>query len=277
MVVKYYINPWVFTILYILIFVACGQTQNQQNDAKEMSFREVQPNDTICITRKNEEEIIKKCVLKNDTTYVHGPMEKYYLNGQLKVKAMYRNNVPDGKAIAYYENGVRKHEYLFDMGEMVHFIKYFENGNVFKESEYKNGTRIISHVYEYDGTKDKTFQFDMMGNVRKLHGYDANENLSLTWIYKEETDTIEWVLTEFSKEINYYQSSGVVKDSVSFDDNYKKHGIYRAYHANGNLKTDGQYYHGNKAGKWEYYDNNKTLLEVKKYDKEGKLVKSKKY
>ena len=46
----------------------------------------------------------------------------------------------------------------------------------------------------------------------------------------------------------------------NFDTNGQRHGLWRGYHENNNLKYEGQFFHGLEFGVFQYYDYNQNLV-----------------
>lgn len=129
-----------------------------------------------------------KMLLKGE--YVNGKIEgaffSFYTNGQIKQKALYKNNIVQGIESEYFEDGKLKLQRTFINGlEDGAFFKYYENGKMQDKGQKKNnkfeGTQYgyyesgkIKHISNYLYGKrygDETFYYEN-GKVEAYFAYD---------------------------------------------------------------------------------------------------------
>ena len=73
--------------------------------------------------------------------------EKYYENGQMKYKHMYRNDKPYGKQKGWYKNGKVKYEGNYDDLGREHgmYVKKNKNGEVVERINYVHGVEFSKY------------------------------------------------------------------------------------------------------------------------------------
>lgn len=80
----------------------------------------------------------KKILIEDGT----GQIELYYDNGQILLKAEYKDGVLHGEATYYYENGKPMSNSIFKNGKPNgQFISYYENGNKGSQGTFKDGQK----------------------------------------------------------------------------------------------------------------------------------------
>lgn len=79
----------------------------------------------------------------NSQTPFTGTSVSYHDNGQLEVKANYKEGEPHGLAEVYYDDGQLRAKANYKHGER-HGLKeiYYDNGELKEEAKYKDGERL---------------------------------------------------------------------------------------------------------------------------------------
>ena len=62
---------------------------------------------------------------------MHGEWKEFYTNGELKYFIVYNYGLKDGYEIWYYDNGKKKSETLYELGEVIlKTIRWNKNGGL---------------------------------------------------------------------------------------------------------------------------------------------------
>ncbi len=60
----------------------------------------------------------------------------------------------------------------------------------------------------------------------------------------------------------FYYENGQVKERRNFDENGSFTGVFKSYHDNGHLKSEGQYENGAMDGKWKFFFKSGNIKEI---------------
>jgi antitoxin component YwqK of YwqJK toxin-antitoxin module len=159
--------------------------------------------------------------LSEVTTYANdmknGLYQKYYYNqDQLQYERFYKNDVLDGLARNWYENGILSLEVPFVDGKMDGLEKtWYESGNRHDETFYKNGKKNGS---DRDWTEAGYLFNEYYYVDGKVHG------LQKSWYY--DTDKLQY---------ETYYTYGVID-------------LYKKYNYDGTLKECREYVNGSYSG-----------------------------
>lgn len=180
---------------------------------------------------------------------LHGPYKSYYLNGNIKSKGNYNNNLPDGYWEYFYENNNLKSAGVLKDNQMNGKWKYyFENGNINMEGEMKDGVRMGEWKFYYESGGLK-----MSGN---LEGEEKKGH----WKYYYEDGKLKADALFINNKGHYqeYYSNGKLKMEGLIKDG-KSDSLWRYYHENGKLQAKGFEKDGLKSGKWKFFHENGSL------------------
>ncbi|GAA3600135.1 hypothetical protein Q4Q39_11905 [Flavivirga amylovorans] len=200
---------------------------------------------------------------KNDKA--NGSWITYHENGKKSRITEYNNDVVHGKRIFYDNSEKLQLIRFYDYGTLIGYsyldkdsnelpmiplknetgkIKsYFDNGNVARELEYKNGDLVnIYNEYYYSGQLENTMHF--VDN--EYHGTD----------------------------LEYYPNG-----KLRIESQYQMgilQGLTKKYYENGNIKEEINYRNGKKTGEANYYNQNSKLTK-KVFYFNGDIYKSETY
>ncbi|WP_175403991.1 toxin-antitoxin system YwqK family antitoxin [Mucilaginibacter sp. PPCGB 2223] len=148
-----------------------------------------------------------KMLLKAE--YVNGKIEgwlfTFYPNGQIKQRALYKNNVVQGIESEYFEDGKLKLQRTYkDGSEDGAFFKYYENGKLQDKGQKKNdkfegiqygyyesgklkhisnylyGKRYGDEIFYYENGKiEAYFAYDITGEKFYIERYSVKDSLQL--------------------------------------------------------------------------------------------------
>ena len=209
------------------------------------------------VTDEFPNQLLKQYFIFNKNGLLDGESREYYEEGDIKSIFPFKNNIPDGVFISYYQNGnIGQNSFLLNGKLVTEVFEYYPNGNMKTKAHYidgkLNGELII--YYENGNIKEKTFTID-----EKLSG-DAFE----------------------------YYPSGKLRNK-SFFKNGKREGESLTYYENGKLKKKILYKNGMKNGfaiayyedgiieQKAYFVDDKKENERLYYDKKGNLTKTEIY
>ncbi len=154
-----------------------------------------------------------------------------YANGNLKHKVWTVDGLPDGKEIFYYENGQLYFESEQKMGKMIGTANYY----------YSNG-KIMMIVESSDD-----------GDILNINAWDKEGNQ---------------VVTNGNGTFTTYYDNGNPEKSISYKD-CKLHGKFIEWHPNGLKSKEINIIDGNPEGEGKMWDENGELI----YDN-GKIFPS---
>jgi antitoxin component YwqK of YwqJK toxin-antitoxin module len=193
----------------------------------------------------------------------------YYDNGKLKIKAQYKNNVPDGIWREYSEDGKLEKGLLYKKGVVVGkgltdeagmrqgpWIEYFDDGILKAEGKYKNGKRTGYWKYYYhSGPLEEEGAYDNLGRADgDWKWYYESKSL-----LKEESFTAgkeDGLMTQYSEE-------GAIIAKGEFVEGYEQGKWFYSY---GDHREEGTYQNGQRDGNWIYFYGDGTR------EFEGKFV-----
>ena len=147
--------------------------------------------------------------------------EHYYPNYQLMEKYAYKDSLPHGKWIGYFENGETKH------------VKRFE-----------------------DGKKQGKWQFyTELGDIHILELYE-NDKRDGEWYKKGDGNDVHYQFWDMdsliSEYADLYYPNGQLKEKISYKEGLKE-GKFTGYYQNGAKKYVKRYENDIPEGKWQYY------------------------
>jgi len=186
-----------------------------------------------------------------------GIWEEYYVNGNLKARGTYRNDLKVGNWVYYHENGQLEQQgvYAENGKPLGKWVWYYENGNLWREEFFINGLQ--------DGL---VTEFDPYGNVisegEYFEGLEEGK-----WIYNLENHRIEGTYTAGQRNgmWRHFYANGQLSFEGQFI-NDVPNGNHIFYWENGNKKDEENYVMGRKEGDWIRYNEDGTLLLVITYN-----------
>ena len=204
-------------------------------------------------------ELHKKITYLDDK--LDGPYEEYHRNGQLVAKFDYKDGQPLGEYIVYYSNGEKMYEKAYKDGKLNGIYKsYYNNGQLEQEGEYQEG--IMSGVwksYSRKGVLTEEANYGATGKkTGKFKQYDLDGNLELELNYEGE-------------DIVGYKSYNDKGEILSEGTISKKRLNVEIMHSTGELSSKGQFFKGEKVGRWEYYNERGILISFENFNDQGVL------
>jgi antitoxin component YwqK of YwqJK toxin-antitoxin module len=220
-----------------------------------------------------------KYLLSQDSNYV----ELFSSSGILSSEGLLINNLPQGEWISYHSNGNLKSKGSWKNNKLIGTWSFYNfNGLLIKKEEYKNNLKDgFSCSYDSLGRliKKTTFRKNeksgkeliMFKNQKKIR-FENNYSNNLKHDLNKEYDSIGNIIS-----LIYYDMGMVTKreDINRFDRELKKHGVWKTFYKNGNLKSKQIFFHGNLNGASKTYNINGGINVVENYNKGGlkKVVK----
>lgn len=119
---------------------------------------------------------LKKDEEKNGKLFV---LKKYYTNHQLMEYREFRNEMKNGKQIAYWENGKKRFEYMAKNDACEGELREWDyNGNLFHLAHYKNGHEEGVQKLWYENGKIRANYVILNGRRFGLLGTKNCKNVS---------------------------------------------------------------------------------------------------
>lgn len=233
-------------------------------------FAVAQQEVTLYYDKENQVLKEKFQVTEGNPQVLSGPYTAYYVNGQVKIKGSYHNNVATGWWEYFYENGKPKMrgtlqnnvyhglwEYFYENGNLEmkgtvydsirqgYWQFFFEKGSLKSEGAYLSNKKNGLWKYYYEDSKLKAEEY-FEGDASTYREFYASGNLKLEG--KQINGLSEGIWRQ------YYESG-----HTKAEGNYKRgvrQGKWRFYHENGKLSSTGDFLDGSTVGKWTYYHEN---------------------
>jgi antitoxin component YwqK of YwqJK toxin-antitoxin module len=121
---------------------------------------------------------IKRAYSVDENGNKQGPYERYYENGQLRIKCTYKDGKEDGPYELYHENGQLEEKCTYKDGELDGpYESYHENGQLREKYTYK------------DGRVEKVFAAE--------YNSDGSSKTSMEYIYDENRDVIKYTAIKY--------------------------------------------------------------------------------
>jgi len=229
-----------------------------------------------------------KCLLSQDSNYV----KLFHDSGVLSSEGLLINGLPQGEWISYHTNGNLKSQGFWKSNKLVGAWSFYNfDGQLIKTEEYKTNLKDgFSCTYDSLGRLIKKSKFKQnekngielimfknQNNIRFENNYLKNQKHDLN----KEYDSLGNIIS-----LIYYDMGMIIKkeDINRYDRELKKHGIWKTFYENGNLKSHQTYFHGNLNGASKMYkinggiefvEDNKNRGIKKSIKKDIKLSKTK--
>lgn len=211
-----------------------------------------------------------------DSVNINGYNVFHYSNGQIASEGFLKEGQPDGYWKNYYENGQLKSEgnrenFLLDST----WIFYSDSGNISLKINYKEGKKngirttinkseIIEENFENDIKEGYTNYYYANGNLKKKVFYANGREEGEAREYSEDGTIITL--------IEYKRGYIINSENINRYRTQQKHGIWKTFYENENIKEEGTYYFGKKDGYFKTYDVNGNLLTIKKFDNDQEII-----
>lgn len=193
-----------------------------------------------------------------------------YPSGKISSEGIMRNGQPDGYWKTYYENGKLKTEgnrLNFQLDSTWKF--YDETGKLNLIINYKKG---VYHGYRYSHVKDRIVMDLFENGVKNGISKELFEDSVLAKTIPFVDGLEDGISMDYAKDgriigMTKYRNGFVVNQEYfnRFDGDGKKHGNWKEFFENGELKLEGTYRNGYKNGYFKYYDENGNLKSIEKY------------
>ena len=169
----------------------------------------------------------------------------------------YKNNEPFG---AWNEKtGDGKTVFTANYKDRKNYTKteFFENGNTKLEMEYKNGVKTMEKKYYDNGKLALVSKFNASGPIGIHQKFNNKGIKTRETSYKngkiDGVDTL-YDYDDGSKKLEQGYKMGI------------EDGVFKEYHSQGQLYTDGQKVKGQREGIWKYYGSNGKLIRERKFE-----------
>jgi len=203
------------------------------------------------------DDLTKRVAPPTGTNNLDGPATSYYESGQIKTRLTYRNGVPTG-----------------------HGLEYFEHGNLREDTDYSNGGRD-RRITRYQDAPGKLAQAEEQfknnrpagtwrefypdgKTPRKVETYGPAGRLvgeRLTFFESGEVQSRQPYLNGFMAGVaQEFFASGKLRKETTYVRNVLL-GAFRELREDGTTAVSGQYRNGRQSGVWTYYQADGTAVE----------------
>jgi antitoxin component YwqK of YwqJK toxin-antitoxin module len=197
---------------------------------------------------------------------------EYYSNGNVKIVASYKDDVPEGVRREYNEDGTIAEGFIFSKGIVVgegiideegirdgDWKEFYRSGQLKSIGKYDKGKRIGEWKFYHPN-----------GKIEQIGSYSADGKEEGTWSWYFATGELLREETYYMGMIDgysiEYDEYGVVIAEGEYIEDYRE-GEWKFQY--GDHKEEGEYLNGFRNGKWiSYYPDGKTNFEGKFVDDE---------
>lgn len=174
---------------------------------------------------------------------------KYFKEGKLLTSSVYDNS---GKEIIVksFQNGVLEEEQKILANEKIEKTLYYPNGKIKENGQLIGSTKI--GVWE---------NYDIQGQLKQKTEYLKGKQTSIM-LYEDD---------KLIKKMKLINESEELLGSLATLNNVFE---VETFHSNGEVKTLGFEYQNNTVGVLESYNNKGDLIEISKFDNQGKKINS---
>lgn len=186
-----------------------------------------------------------------------GRWEKLDDRGKKLYEGTFKDNIPQGKFIYYYETGAIWSETIFMQNGSVAYTKIYDGGGKLSgEGKYINQKK--DSLWIFYGSNGKIIATDnYLNNLTngKSEVFYSNEQVA---------EIKHWKNGKLNGECKKHFENGQLKEH-KFYVNDKIEGKASFYHPSGALAIEGIYVNDLKEGDWKYYDTNNKLTRTDTY------------
>jgi len=238
-----------------------------KNDLKHGYFKEYSEVENLLLTSKYIDGVLQEDVAELVKLEIK---TEYYSDGNVKIVASYKNDVPEGVRREYSKKGEIIKGYIFKKGNVIGegiideegikdgpWKEYFLNGALKSTGTYDKGKRIGEWKFYHPNG-----QLEQIGS----HNNDGKEDGTWTWYYPtgdllREESYYNGMIDGYSIE---YDEFGMVISEGEYIEDYKE-GKWKYNY--GDHREEGEYLNGMRHGLWEsYYSDGAINFEGKFID-----------
>jgi antitoxin component YwqK of YwqJK toxin-antitoxin module len=196
----------------------------------------------------------------NDSTIITITQYKMgFIQKEEKINRRDASNLKQGVWKEFYPTRIIKTEVTYSDNKMNGYLKeYSPKGSLTNTTKYVNGV-IQTNAPELAKIDVKTSYYD-------------NGTVKFTSTYKD--GVAEGIHREFSPEGKVVNSKIYVDGALTgegiLDTAGSQQGMWKEYHPNGKIKSEGEYLNSKRIGEWVFYHPNGKIEQKGKYDKKGK-------
>ncbi|WP_046242759.1 toxin-antitoxin system YwqK family antitoxin [Hymenobacter terrenus] len=195
------------------------------------------------------DDLTKRVAPPTGTANLDGPATSYFESGQIKTKITYRNGVPNGHGLEYFENGnLREDTDYSNNGRDRKITRYHDVAGQLAQAEeqYKNNRPAGTWREFYPDGK----------TPRKTETYGPSGRLvgeRLTYFENGQVQSRQPYLNGFMAGIGQeYFPSGKVRKETTYVRSMLQ-GPFRELREDGTLAVNGLYRNSKQSGVWTYY------------------------
>ena len=204
-----------------------------------------------------------------DSIVENGFYRFYYPSGKISSEGFLKERKPDGYWKTFYENGTLKSEGNRKNYELDSIWKFYsDSGRILLAINYsegkKNGFRT---TYLKNEVIEEYFKNDIKDSITR--NFYADGSLKYKVYFKNGRE--EGQGTEYSPDgtiislIDYKRGYVISTEYINQTRNGYKHGVWKTFYENENIKTEENYYYGKKDGYFKEFDINGNLISIQKY------------
>jgi uncharacterized protein len=211
-----------------------------------------------------------------DTVINNGFNVFHYPNGKVSSEGYMHDGKPDGFWKTYYENGVIKSEggrknFLLDSS----WRFYNDSSKLVLEINYREGKKNgLRSTFLKDETIVESFIDDVKQGWTKKFYSDGVLKFKVFFIDGREEGTAR----EYSRDttvitlIEYKKGYIISSDNINRYRSGLKHGDWKWFYPDDNIKEEGTYNYGKKDGYFKQYDKQGNLVSIKKYSNDVEVL-----
>tara|TARA_B110000211_G_C14044259_1_gene538191 strand:+ start:154 stop:1758 length:1605 start_codon:yes stop_codon:yes gene_type:complete len=195
---------------------------------------------------------------------LNGPSEFFHKNGEIEAKVSFKDGLDDGFSEAFYDNGQLKERYNGVKGKLNGQAKtFYKNGQLIASTQYTLGL-LDPGTYDFfrdDGSIEKKLRV-ISKDYRYVQNFSKNGIVLSEGEQKNRLKNDVWKM---------YFNDGILKETQEYKLG-KIDGSRELFYENGILKSKGNYVNSEyswvgmqKQGLWQFYDESGKLEAEKTY------------
>ncbi|MCK9612414.1 MAG: hypothetical protein PHR81_00220 [Bacteroidales bacterium] len=213
--------------------------------------------------------LFSNCLFAQDSINNNGYNKFFYKNGSIKSQGLIIQGKPEGYWKNYYENGILKSEgnrKNFEIDSI--WIFYNEKGDTLVKINYSQGKKNgIRTTYTGDEIIEENFENDIKKGFSYKYYPGRNLKYKVNYIDGREEGTA----FEYSTDgniitiIEYRKGYVINSENINRYREGLKHGVWKEFYENGQVKTEQNYSYGKKDGFYKEFDTKGNLIKIVKF------------
>ncbi len=195
-----------------------------------------------------------------------GKFVKRFDNNKIKYEGQFRNDIPYGKFLHYFNTGDIKAEVVFDDDGIIAYSNtYYKNGKKMAVGKFIQKQKDSVWVYYLNESGNPLISMESY-----VKGVLDGESITYYPDSGEPAEIITYVNGKKDGKLIKYFPDGVLM-TESYYKNGMPHGDFLHYHPDGKIQIRGKYYEGVQAGNWDYFNEKGDPVSEEDFSKQEEI------